>query len=355
MGIDSNLVYQLASTAKAFDLHGRLCTLGVQTTPPQAVVDRALLAAGLGESNGRADLYARLGFDEVESVDVSDFEGCTHTFDLNTPGVPLHLRQRFDAVYNGGTLEHVFDLRAALRNVFELMKVGGVVIHAAPANGWLDHGFYQFSPTLLVDYYVANSFEILEAHLVHRVSDENGAVVVHSYFPGAFDARPGDAFPGRWLSYMVFRKHIDSTWNVVPQQRYYAAIYGEGADVAAEPELRYAPPYRMQDGVPVRHDAPRRTLPTPTHAEGFEWVAHIPELKGLADRSDRSTSPLVLFEDGRPIGPPHAIHSAIRTCGRGRYSHWGEWLRFSPASNDDASRHVYSYALWDAPDGEELS
>src|SRR2546426_7280034 len=176
MGIDSNLLYQLPTTAEALELHGRLCTLGVQIVPPQAVVDRALLAAGLGESNGRADLYVRLGFDEVESVDISDFEGCTHILDLNSSALPSSLRERYDAVYNGGTLEHVFDIRTALRNVFALMKVGGVVIHAAPANGWLDHGFYQFSPTLLVDYYIANRFEILEAQLVRRVSDENGAV-----------------------------------------------------------------------------------------------------------------------------------------------------------------------------------
>jgi len=153
---------------------------------------------------------------------------------------------------------------------------------------------------------------------------------------------------------MVFRKHRHSTWNAVPQQRYYATIHGDGADGAPVGDLPYAPPYVMQDGVPIRNNAPHRPLPAPAHAEGFEWLAHIPELRGIADSSDRSTSPLVLFEDGRPIGPPHAPHAAIRLRGRGRYSHWEEWLRFSPAANDDASRHVYSYALWDVPTPETL-
>src|SRR3989442_1802679 len=135
MGIDSNPVYHLATTAKALELHGRLCTLGVQIVPPQAVVDRALLAAGLGESNGRADLYVRLGFDEVESVDISDFEGCTHILDLNASALPSSLRERYDAVYNGGTLEPGFGIRTAPRNRFALMKVVGRGNPAQPANG----------------------------------------------------------------------------------------------------------------------------------------------------------------------------------------------------------------------------
>src|SRR5712691_11907513 len=145
MGIDANLVYQLATTARTLSLQGTLCTLGVQDLPPTPMVDSALAAAGLESTGPDTDLYARLGFDRVESIDVSDFEGCTHIFDLNVSGVPSHLRERFDALYNGGTLEHVFDLRAALRNVYELLKTGAVVIHVGPANGWLDHGFYQFS------------------------------------------------------------------------------------------------------------------------------------------------------------------------------------------------------------------
>ena len=343
MGIDANLVYHLATTAKAFDLRGMLCTLGVQDLPPAAMIDSALTAAGLSRTAANADLYARLGFDQVESIDISDFEGCTHIFDLNTPGVPYDLRERFDAIYNGGTLEHVFDLRASLRNVYELLKTDGVVIHVGPANGWLDHGFYQFSPTLLVDYYLANQFDILEAHLIHRLT--TGAAIVHPYVPGAFDGRPGSAFPGRWLFYVVCRKGRASTCDAIPLQRYYSSIYGNGANVV--PGLRYAPPYLLENGVPIRNSSPRRVLPTPRHAVGFEWVAHIPELQHLADRNDRSGSSLVLFEDDRAIGPPHALHAQIRTVGGGRYSHWGEWLRFSPARNDDARSHVYTYELSD--------
>src|SRR5690606_17887488 len=109
----------------------------------------------------RRPFFERLGFDLVDSLDVSDFEGCTHLLDLNEPGVPQRLRGRYDALYNGGTLEHVFDVRNALRNIHDLLRPGGMVIHIVPACGWVDHGFYQISPTLLTDYYAANRFELL--------------------------------------------------------------------------------------------------------------------------------------------------------------------------------------------------
>ena len=261
-------------------------------------------------------LYTRLGFDRVESIDVSDFEGCSQIVDLNTPGVPSHLRGQFNAVYNGGTLEHIFDTRAALRNVFELLTVDGIVIHVGPANGWLEHGFYQFSPTLFVDYYVANRFDVLEALLIQVLDDQPGMAVVHPYVPdGVADAR---AFHGRWLFYMTCRKSAASTWDAIPQQRYYTSLYGDAAD-SPTPRLRYMPPYQLQHGVPVV-PRPLHALAAPTRTEGFEWIVHVPESAGGSDGMGRCSSRLMLFEDGVAIGPPHSPHAAIRTLGAGRYS-----------------------------------
>jgi hypothetical protein len=227
--------------------------------------------------------------------------------------------------------------------VFELLKVGGVVIHAGPANGWLEHGFYQFSPTLLVDYYVANRFDILEACIIHSPSGDTATAMVYPYVPGAFDhAVP--KLTGRSLFYMTFRKQCTSTWEAIPQQRYYREIYGNDTEQDA-PHLRYAPPYLLQDGVRLDDERSLHALPAPVRSNGFEWMVHLPEIAHASDGIDRQSSRLMLFEDGVPIGPPHALHAAIQTMGRGRYSHWGERLRFSSSRNDDARAHEYAYAL----------
>jgi hypothetical protein len=51
-------------------------------------------------------------------------------------------------VFDGGTLEHIFDYPAALKHCLELLRVGGHFITITPANGQMGHGFYQFSPEL---------------------------------------------------------------------------------------------------------------------------------------------------------------------------------------------------------------
>lgn len=104
-------------------------------------------------------LFAALGFAVVDSLDVSGAEGCTIVHDLNEP-VPARLHGAYDCVYDGGTMEHVFDVRSVLFNTHNLMRPGGVVVHAVPVNNWINHGFYQFSPTLLFGFYSANGYRI---------------------------------------------------------------------------------------------------------------------------------------------------------------------------------------------------
>jgi hypothetical protein len=161
MAITDNRAHQIINTAKRFAARGLVGTLGAQTVKLSAT-KLGDIARSLGvQVREGDDFFQRIGFARMESLDISDFEGCTHLFDLNAEGVPERLRERFDYVYNGGTLEHVFHVPNALRNVFEMLKPGGFVTHGGPVNGWVDHGFYQFSPTLFLDYYFANGFEIL--------------------------------------------------------------------------------------------------------------------------------------------------------------------------------------------------
>jgi hypothetical protein len=51
---------------------------------------------------------------------------------------------------------------------------------------------------------------------------------------------------------------------------------------------------------------------------------------------DNGESTLRLFENGRLLGPAHALHVSIRTLGRGHYSHWHRGLLwFSSGDNTD--------------------
>ena len=64
--------------------------------------------------------------------------------DLSKP-LPSKYHASAGTVLNAGTLEHIFDQRAAFENVHDMLRVGGTVIHIAPVT-WFEHGFVNFNP-----------------------------------------------------------------------------------------------------------------------------------------------------------------------------------------------------------------
>lgn len=82
------------------------------------------------------------------------------------------------------------------------------------------------------------------------------------------------------------------------------------------------------------------------------YCLHRPDTGRQANRSQ-----LELFEDGRPLGPAHSLHAAIREAGAGRYSHWAEvdacddlgfyssCLYFSTSDNSDPNANGRKYSI----------
>lgn len=112
------------------------------------------------------DLFKLLGFKEVYALDISDYEGADIICDLALSELPEELIERFDYIYDGGVLEHIFNFPQALTNTSKMLKVGGKIIHDVPCGNYVDHGFYSFSPTCFIDYYTTNNFFIDDIYLM---------------------------------------------------------------------------------------------------------------------------------------------------------------------------------------------
>jgi hypothetical protein len=68
------------------------------------------------------------------------------------------------------------------------------------------------------------------------------------------------------------------------------------------------------------------------------------ELGTVADtRSAPTASRLRLYEDGVLLGPSHGPRAAIRSTGKGRYSHWSGTLYFASSDNTDPRTNGRSY------------
>lgn len=174
MGISRGAIKLLGSALRDRPRAGTVITFGVQSV--QAAYNEAvelLAAAGIDTGAMRsavasADigrihqdrLFRLLGYNAVEGIDFYPDEKPTHVIDLNHP-VPSAMWGRYDLVYDDGTAEHCFAAAEMFCNALRLVKLGGHVIHHLPMNNWVDHGFYQFSPTLFFDFYGANGCDNL--------------------------------------------------------------------------------------------------------------------------------------------------------------------------------------------------
>lgn len=160
MGIDHPQLRLLSELSTRFKPQGRALMLGRQAfrvNPKNRLrANRYLRQAGvdlrwrdLMQEDGFSETFwHKLGFGKLEAMDLSDYEGAGIVHDLNMP-VPDSLQGQFDFIFDGGTLEHVFNQPVALMNVFRMLKVGGRFVSANGMNGWAGHGLYQFNPDLV--------------------------------------------------------------------------------------------------------------------------------------------------------------------------------------------------------------
>ena len=136
-------------------------------------------------------LFAALGFTAMESVDVSAYEGADFVYDMNLPGMGARLGSTYDFVLDASTTEHVYDFPTALENIHDVLAVGGVLIQSMALGNRLDHGFYQATPELLLDYYETNGYEILACEITRLLITPT---IAQQPFMGGILMRPALAY-----------------------------------------------------------------------------------------------------------------------------------------------------------------
>lgn len=112
--------------------------------------------------------FSLLGARETISLDCSSYEDASIIHDMNVP-ITDELRERFSVVFDGGSIEHVFNAPQAFRNCMEMVRVGGHFTQVSMANNFMGHGFWQLSPEVIFRIFSqANGYEI-RAVFLHDV------------------------------------------------------------------------------------------------------------------------------------------------------------------------------------------
>lgn len=193
---------------------------------PHCVPESASLL-GKSTSEYAEDFISCLGAATVDAMDHSAFEGAAICHDLNEP-IPAELAAQYDAVLDGGTLEHVFNVREAFRNCMKMVRVGGHYLGISPANNFMGHGFYQFSPELFFELFSEpNGFEVRQVILFEHRRNAHWYEVLA---PKSVRSRVSVKNSERTYVLVIARRVADvEIFAVSPQQSdYQAAWHGEG-------------------------------------------------------------------------------------------------------------------------------
>lgn len=114
----------------------------------------------------------------IDVLDFQAYEGSEILADLNHK-IPAAMEQRYDAVMDFGTSEHVFNYPQVLMNSHLLAKPGGFIMHGVPLN-MPNHGFYNLSPTLFYDFYGDNHAKTVrcDGYIFKREGDRLAHMVI---------------------------------------------------------------------------------------------------------------------------------------------------------------------------------
>lgn len=107
--------------------------------------------------------YRWLGLDQIDVLDVSDFEGADIVHDVCTP-IPDRLVNAYDFVYDSSVLDNVFDPVAALRNMAAAVKPGGrlIQVNAVYSDAF---PYLAFTCGWFLDYFALNDFPRCQVYL----------------------------------------------------------------------------------------------------------------------------------------------------------------------------------------------
>ena len=108
----------------------------------------------------------------LNTWDYSYFEVADIIQDLNI--LLEDTKKQFDTILDFGTSEHIFNIIQCFKNISDLCKLDGHIIHCLPANNNCGHGFWQFSPELFFNIYrEENGFIETEIFLINLFDKDN--------------------------------------------------------------------------------------------------------------------------------------------------------------------------------------
>lgn len=116
--------------------------------------------------------YENLNVLEHVSIDINGLNGALK-LDLNKD-LPMEFHNRFDIVTNYGTSEHVSNQSSVFKNIHNLCKENGIMIHVVPyINNWPKHCEYKYDVTFFEKLIFKNKYKMLSLKVLPKYFNSN--------------------------------------------------------------------------------------------------------------------------------------------------------------------------------------
>lgn len=164
--------------------------------------------------------FRMMGIEEYYDIDKFETDAPQILHDLNSP-VTSELSDRFNVIIDGGTIEHIFDVRQVFENIVRMCRKSGWVVHITPSSNYVDHGFYSFSPCVFYDLYGSNGFGHFVCYIFQI--DPNDFFGLNSYIEYSYGMPLTKLIDPKKISAVFFAAQKLSTTEslVIPNQGAY--------------------------------------------------------------------------------------------------------------------------------------
>lgn len=182
---------------------------------------------GIGKFITDTTFFAMFGITELESMDVSSYESCDIVHNLNEP-IPEALVDQYDFIIDGGTFDHLFDIRNAFQNVARLIKPGGRILQWNAASNFVSQAYISFGPDMIYDYFILNKFVDTKVYVAEIDTQIKSNEPWDFYHFSGVDDYAGYTSARMQMVVNFAEKGPDSTYDKIPiQGKYRDAVYQE--------------------------------------------------------------------------------------------------------------------------------
>lgn len=142
----------------------------------------------------------------------------TLIFDLNSQSLSRKHVGAFDLVLNFGTTEHVINQLNSFRVIHDATMPGGHIVHELPSVGFIDHGYFCYTPRFLFDLAAYNEYEVVDFAYQGPAPGNPINDIVRDYatfFPALEHSLPAEGVePLNVASHVIYRKVKDTPFRL---------------------------------------------------------------------------------------------------------------------------------------------